>query len=106
MTSSSIPRTNITFPIRLFLYVPGDAITDAMNALVNDVNANLQTSGFISPDQGTYNVASLPVSPEGSRAYAANGRKIGEGVGAGTGVWVYRSGGVWRVLSTDAPVLA
>lgn len=53
-----------------------------------------------------YPVASLPPAQEGCIAYATNGRKIGEGVGAGTGVPVYYSRGVWRVYSTDAQVLA
>jgi hypothetical protein len=39
-------------------------------------------------------------------AYASNGRKVGEGVGVGTGVPCYFSGGSWRVYSTDAAVSA
>lgn len=46
------------------------------------------------------------VGVNGQVAYATNGRKIGEGVGAGTGVPVYFSGGAWRVYSIDAPVQA
>lgn len=41
---------------------------------------------------------------EGQIAYATNGRKTGEGSGAGTGVPVYFSQGVWRVYSNDAQV--
>jgi hypothetical protein len=40
------------------------------------------------------------------KAYATNGRKVGEGAGAGTGVPVYYSNGSWRVYSTDAAVAA
>jgi hypothetical protein len=43
---------------------------------------------------------------EGQIAYATNGRKTGEGSGAGTGVPVYFSQGEWRVYSTDAQVLS
>lgn len=56
-----------------------------------------------------YTVAALPVAPqaiEGMQAYATNGRKVGEGVGAGTGVPVYYSALAWRVFSTDAAVVA
>ena len=52
-----------------------------------------------------YTVANLPVGG-GAPAFATNGRKIGEGAAAGTGVPVYYSLGAWRVFSTDAPVLA
>lgn len=55
---------------------------------------------------GAFTVALLPVGSEGARAWASNGRKVGEGPGAGTGVPVYWSAGSWRVYSTDAPVAA
>jgi hypothetical protein len=51
-------------------------------------------------------VALLPAGTEGLSAFATNGRKIGEGVGAGTGVKVYWSAGLWRSISTDAQVHA
>ncbi len=57
----------------------------------------------------SYTVAGLPLSSislEGMLAYATNGRKVGQGPGAGTGVPVYFSNGAWRVYSTDAPVAA
>jgi len=53
-----------------------------------------------------YTVATLPTGSEGMIAYATNGRKVGEGVGVGTGVPVYFSNALWRVYSTDAQVLA
>jgi hypothetical protein len=57
-------------------------------------------------NQGNYLVANLPSKNPlpGQTAYATNGRKVGEGAGAGTGVPVYFSNGAWRVYSTDAPV--
>lgn len=67
------------------------------------LSGRLETIGPMKP--GTYTVAALPaMPPDGSMAYASNGRKVGEGVGAGTGVPVYYSGGAWRVFSTDAAV--
>ncbi len=53
---------------------------------------------------GKYTVANLPTGVEGMTAYATNGRKVGQGVGAGTGVPVYFSASSWRVHSTDAAV--
>ena len=75
-------------------------------------DAVLASTGFTMPVpvvHKAYTVAQLNALmgiPEGALAYASNGRKIGEGVGAGTGVPVYRSTGVWRVNSTDAAVAA
>jgi hypothetical protein len=53
-----------------------------------------------------YTVANLPAGSAGMVAYASNGRKTGEGVGAGTGVPVYFSNAAWRVYSNDAAVAA
>lgn len=54
-----------------------------------------------------YTVAALPLAPpEGATAYATNGRKSGEGAGAGTGVPVYYSAGKWRVYRDDSEVQA
>ena len=41
---------------------------------------------------------------DGQMIYITNGRKVGEGVGAGTGVMAYYSSSSWRVFSTDAAV--
>jgi len=56
----------------------------------------------------TYTVATLPATGnyEGRVAYATNGRKVGEGPGAGTGVPVYWSNTAWRVFSGDTAVAA
>ena len=53
-----------------------------------------------------FTVSTLPVGAEAFVLYAVDGRKVGEGVGAGTGVPVYFSNGLWRVFSTDAQVQA
>lgn len=50
-------------------------------------------------------VVQLPANPgEGSIAFATNGRKHGEGAGAGTGVPCYYSHGFWRRYSDDTQV--
>jgi hypothetical protein len=54
-----------------------------------------------------YTFATLPTAPDafdGLVAFCTNGRKVGEGGGAGTGVPVYFDGASWRVFSTDAAV--
>ena len=53
-----------------------------------------------------YLVANLPTGYDGRRAYAIDGRKVGEGVGAGTGVEVVYSDGEWRIHQDDSAVLA
>jgi hypothetical protein len=96
-----------TIPIKLFIRIETARITDAINTLIVDINAALAsiTAGG-TPDIGSYTVADLPVSAVvGTRAYASNGRKIGEGAGDGTGVPVYYSDGTWR-SALDSPVLA
>lgn len=62
------------------------------------------------PSSGYYVSGGAPLLPAtalpGTTVYAVNGRKVGEGPGAGTGVPVYFSTGAWRVASTDLPVTA
>jgi hypothetical protein len=100
------PRSAVSFPIRVFIDIPSADVVDSINALVNDVNKYLyQFAGGLPPNVST--VANLPASaPEGTEWWASDGRKVAEGVGAGTGVEVYWSNGAWRVFSTDAPVLS
>lgn len=47
---------------------------------------------------------SKPAPLQGSVAYATDGRKQGEGPGAGTGVPIYFSNGFWRRYSDDTQV--
>jgi hypothetical protein len=51
-------------------------------------------------------VAALPAAGvgDGDWAYAVDGRKAGEGPGAGTGVPVWRSGGQWFAVDSGAAV--
>ena len=99
-------RTAWFSPIKQFVQVQPDMVTDALNALINDVNAAFLAlvvggSNYV----GAFTVAGLPAAPTaGSVAYATNGLKIGEATGFGTGVLAYYSAAGWRVLSTDAPV--
>jgi hypothetical protein len=99
------------YPIRKFLRVENSRLTDALNTLINDVNVAIPLGGGGgggggAPYEGAFTVAALPAGTEGQTAYATNGRKIGEGSSAGSGVYVYYSLGFWRVFSTDAPVLS
>lgn len=67
-----------------------------------DVTGDIAASATVRP--GKFTVAGLPVGAEGQIAYATNGRKVGEGAGAGTGVPVYFSNAAWRTYSGDAAV--
>jgi hypothetical protein len=100
-------RSSIGFPIRIFIDIPSMDVLEAVNALVNDVNMYLApfASGGPPNTPNVTTVGGLPASAsEGTIWFATDGRKIGEGPGAGTGVLVYRSAMAWRVTSTDAPV--
>lgn len=54
----------------------------------------------------SYAYASLPSASEGMVVFCSNGRKTGEGAGAGTGVVVYYSAGTWKRFYDDATVTA
>lgn len=66
---------------------------------------NINVNGPIVP---SYTVAGLPAASvaAGLLAYASNGRKAGEGAGAGTGVLVFRDGANWIAVDTGATVAA
>lgn len=51
-------------------------------------------------------VALLPTGAAGRIAFASDGRKNGEGAGAGTGVMVFHDGTAWRACDTGATVAA
>lgn len=55
---------------------------------------------------GTFTVGTMPASIDGSIAFATDGRKIGEGAAAGTGVLAYRDGGNWYRASDDSVLAA
>ncbi len=86
-----------------FSFVPGTiAVQDA--SAVDITGGAAAFTGPVFTSAAT--VAALPVGAEGQLAYASDGRKVGEGPGAGTGVPVYFSAGSWRVFSTDLAVAA
>ncbi len=58
------------------------------------------------PVAPSYTVASLPTGSAGRIAFAANGRKGGEGAGSGTGVLVFHDGSAWRASDTGSTVSA
>jgi hypothetical protein len=87
--------------------ITADRTLIVINDLVNKINAaNAAIAGGFIASAGSFTVAALPAGVESQFAYASNGRKIGEGPGAGTGLWVYFSLSQWRVVNTDAPVTA
>lgn len=103
---SGSQRTAWFNPIRQFIFVDPSVPVDALNALINDLNAAYNVLGVSGSNyKGVFTVATLPVSPtDGSSAFASDGRKVAEGAGSGTGVLVYYSDSSWRVFSSDAPV--
>lgn len=80
----------------------GGTTDDGVNRL--QVTGGIASTLGIKP--GSFPFASLPPGIVGQTIYCTNGRKVGEGAGAGTGVPVYYSNGAWRVFSTDAVVAA
>jgi hypothetical protein len=66
---------------------------------------NIFQAQNVMPGVSTYTVANLPTDVQANQiAYASNGRKNGEGSGAGTGVLVFRDGSAWRACDTGATV--
>lgn len=55
---------------------------------------------------GTFTVATLPAGANGDVAFATDGRKNGEGIGAGTGSIVIYSNGAWRRPSDETAIAA
>ena len=54
----------------------------------------------------SFTVAGLPAGTAGETCFASNGRKNGEGAGAGTGVLVFHDGTNWCACDTGAAVAA
>lgn len=75
-------------------------------SFITSVN-NIEQVANVLPGVGSYTVANLPTDvTAGQTAYASNGRKAGEGAGAGTGVLVFRDTTAWRAVDTGATVAA
>lgn len=82
---------------------------NAANRIYSFINStdNQEQVANVAPGVGVYTVANLPIDVvAGQTAYASNGRKNGEGPGAGTGVMVFRDGSAWRACDTGATVAA
>lgn len=78
---------------------------DRINARVRalEVQERSEVAGGVE----TFTVATLPAAGENGRMrFVSDGRKIGEGVGAGTGVVVYDDTVAWRRTSDDTTVVA
>lgn len=71
-----------------------------------DVNGNIRARGVIRHQ--SYTVATLPTTGVSamSSSYASNGRKSGEGSGAGTGVPVWFDGSNWKTYYDNTTVEA
>lgn len=70
------------------------------------INDSDQVSGVATMLLDSYTVAGLPTGAAGMIAYASDGRKNGEGGGAGTGVLVFHDGTAWRACDTGATAAA
>ena len=85
------------------LKVSPDGTTYYQAFVVDQTTGNVAFKALLGA--ATYAVASLPSTAfNGALAFAANGRKTGEGSGNGTGVIVAYSTGAWRRLSDDTVV--
>jgi hypothetical protein len=70
------------------------------------VSIDHDLNGLVAVTINGYTVANLPAGSNGMVAFASNGRKVGEGAGAGTGVLVVFSDSAWRRLSDETAVSA
>lgn len=81
-------------------------VTDVLGgALYADDGTNIRTG---LPAYTVAELAALSNLSNGLLAWASDGRKVGEGIGAGTGVPVYydETSTSWRVFSSDTAVSA
>jgi hypothetical protein len=78
-----------------------DRLTQRLRAVENNSRSEVTGAVVVST------VAALPAAGQvGRLLFASDGRKVGEGVGAGTGVLVYDDGVAWRRTSDDSTVAA
>ncbi len=85
-----------------------DALPETIQALVERIRT-LETAQRAEVAGGveSVTVAVLPTAGQTGRLrFATDGRKIGEGIGAGTGVLAYDDGVAWRRTSDDSTVVA
>ena len=89
-------------------YDPSGQIRMTVNGLERwfwgDNDSGPITAPLRLPDVTLATANALTGLTDGQMIYITNGRKVGEGEGAGTGVMAYYSASSWRVFSTDAAV--
>lgn len=89
-----------------FNATPAGSVTTAEIARLTG-GVGLSVEGSVKPK--SYTVAGLPSAAThgvGSQVYASNGRKSGEGGGAGTGVPVWSDGTNWKTFYDNSTVAA
>lgn len=78
---------------------------DRINARLRAVE--VQERSEVTGGVETFTVATLPAAGENGRMrFVSDGRKMGEGAGAGTGVVVYDDSVAWRRTADDTTVVA
>lgn len=80
-------------------------VTDPSNAQ-DAATKNYVDTTVAAYSMPTYTVANLPAGSAGNLAFATDGRKNGEGVGAGTGVMVFHDGTNWIASDSGQTVAA
>lgn len=110
MSMDRIPRERGPGPPTNTVSKAVEAIQSSIANLVNRVR-DIEDKEEAESSRGHPHMAfaSLPAAAAGNRGwaiYVTNGRKMGEGVGAGTGVMAYSDGVAWRRYSDDTTVAA
>lgn len=83
-----------------------DALREIVRPLVERIRAlEARERANFAGGVGSVTFANLPTASEtGRMLFVTDGRKLGEGVGAGTGVLVYDDSVAWRRTSDDTTV--
>ncbi len=106
MTWANVTLADLDAEVQLTTLILAGSVSVSLAYTTSDRAVSLQ--GSVSPHKlPRYTVAALPAGAdaiEGMVAYATNGRKTGEGGGAGTGVPVYYGGAAWLTYPADAAV--
>jgi hypothetical protein len=95
-------------PVVLYQYDRYHLVSDGSSIWREAFRSNSVSPRFAGPPVlPSYSVTGLPVSsPAGAKAYATNGRKPNEAVGAGTGVEVFCDGTRWISVCSGLPAAA
>ena len=88
------------------VYIGNGGVINANNGNATITHSSGRWAVNVPWGLASYTVAALPAGTAGDTAYASNGRKNGEGAGAGTGVLVFKDGTAWRACDTGATVAA